>query len=85
MVKNQSVFKHRPLNGVTFNPIPDGNIQSIIVKRKDEEIKGLIKLKDREVLITVENETVKIGNNGHYHIDDKPGLVHFLTILNSTI
>lgn len=85
MVKGNPVFKHRPLNGVTFNPISDGNIKSIVVRRKDDEVKGVVKLHDREVSITVEQETVKFGNAGSYHIDDKPGLVHFLTILNSTI
>ncbi len=85
MVKGSSVFKHRPLNGVTFNPISDGNIKSIIIRRKDDEIKGVVKLRNREVSIIVEKETVKFGNSESYHIDDKPGLTHFLTILNSTI
>ena len=85
MVKDQRVFKHRPLNGVTFTPLFKGNVQRIDIRRTEGEISGFVKLKKHQIKVTVDDQKVIFDGVRSFHVDDKAGIVHFLTEINSTI
>lgn len=87
LVTNDPVFKHRPLNAITYNSLANqGKIKQIhLVKNSDGNCTGYITVEKKQIPIVSEGSSLKFGLSPHvmFDVTQETEITHFLNTLNA--